>query len=103
MAKKEFDLTNGRILNKLLLIAGPVMATQVFQMAYNLIDMFFVGRISSDAVAATGSAACLFGYRLPFLLLVVWVQKSVCRKIKVKAIWQQQNDLQGMLYLSPLF
>ena len=54
--KKELDLTDGSILKKLLLIAGPIMATQVFQMAYNLIDMFFVGRISSYAVAATGAA-----------------------------------------------
>ena len=55
-SNQTLDLTEGSILTKLLLIAGPMMATQVFQMAYNLIDMFFVGRISSYAVAATGAA-----------------------------------------------
>lgn len=69
MAKKEFDLTNGSILNKLLLIAGPVMATQLFQMAYNLIDMFFVGRISSDAVAATGSAGMFIWLSVAFFVI----------------------------------
>jgi len=69
MEKKEYDLTNGSILNKLLLIAGPVIATQVFQMAYNLIDMFFVGRISSDAVAATGAAGMFVWLSMAFLIV----------------------------------
>ena len=30
--------------------------TQVFQMAYNLTDMFWLGRLSSDAVASSGTA-----------------------------------------------
>ena len=68
IAEKAYDLTSGSILNKLLLIAGPVMATQLFQMAYNLIDMFFVGRISSDAVAATGSAGIFFRG----IVLLIW-------------------------------
>jgi len=68
-AKHSYDLTNGSILNKLLLIAGPVMATQLFQMAYNLIDMFFVGRISSDAVAATGSAGMFIWLSVAFFII----------------------------------
>lgn len=54
--RKTYDLTQGSILNKLLLIALPVMGTQFIQMAYNLTDMFWLGRVSSDAVAASGSA-----------------------------------------------
>jgi len=69
MKSKELDLTNGSILNKLLLIAGPIMATQLFQMTYNLIDMFFVGRISSYAVAATGAAGMFMW--LAFSLILV--------------------------------
>ena len=57
MKKNQYDLTNGSILNKLLLIAIPVMATQAFHIIYSLIDMFFVSRISSDAVAAVGVAS----------------------------------------------
>jgi len=45
------------------------MATQIFQMAYNLIDMFFVGRISSDAVAATGSAGMFIWLSVAFFLI----------------------------------
>lgn len=71
MRKHQYDLTKGRILNKLLLIASPVMATQAFQMAYNLIDMFFVSRIASDAVAAIGSASLFI--LLSGLLMVIAV------------------------------
>ena len=64
-----YDLTNGSILNKLLLIAGPVMATQLFQMAYNLIDMFFVGRISDDSVAAIGAAGMFIWLSVAFFVI----------------------------------
>ena len=67
--KHQYDLTNGSILSKLFLIAGPVMATQAFQMAYNLIDMFFVSRISSDAVAATGSAGLFILLSVVFIII----------------------------------
>lgn len=55
-AKRKYDLTSGDILKKLLLVALPIMGTQLMQMAYNLVDMFFLGRVGSDAVAASGTA-----------------------------------------------
>ena len=69
MAKKEYDLTNGSILSKLLLIAGPVMATQFFQMAYNFIDVFYVGRISSDAVASVAAAGMFIWLSVAFFII----------------------------------
>ena len=53
---RKYNLTEGSIISKILLISLPVMATQFVQMAYNLTDMFWLGRLSSDAVAASGSA-----------------------------------------------
>ncbi len=55
-SKKRYDLTQGNILSKLLLISLPIMGTQLLQMAYNLTDMFWLGRLSSQAVAASGTA-----------------------------------------------
>ena len=69
MKNRGYDLTQGSILSKLLLIAAPVMATQLFQMAYNLIDMFFLGRISSDAVAAAGSAGMYIWLSVAFFII----------------------------------
>lgn len=54
--KQTNDLTQGGIVGRLLLVALPLMGTQLMQMAYNLTDMFWLGRLSSDAVAASGTA-----------------------------------------------
>ncbi len=56
LTKQKHDLTHGSIFGKLLLIALPIMGTQLLQMAYNLTDMFWLGRLSSQAVAASGTA-----------------------------------------------
>ena len=69
MSTKGIDLTQGNILKKLIAIAAPIMAMQVFQMAYNLIDMFFLGRISADAVAAAGSAGMFIWLSVAFFVI----------------------------------
>jgi len=52
------DLTQGGIFRKILLVAMPIMGTQLLQMTYNLTDMFWLGRMedSVGAVAASGLA-----------------------------------------------
>jgi len=42
-------------------MAMPIMATSFMQMAFNLADMFWLGRISPAAVAAAGTAGLFFG------------------------------------------
>lgn len=54
--KKNVDLLQGPILTSLTKLALPIMATSLVQMAYNLTDMAWVGRIGSQAVAAVGTA-----------------------------------------------
>ena len=56
MASNTYDLTRGGILKKLLMVAIPIMGTQLMQMVYNLTDMFWLGRVEDSvmAVAASG-------------------------------------------------
>ena len=54
--KKHVDLLKGPVLSSLTRLAIPIMATSLIQMAYNLTDMIWIGRIGSDAVAAVGAA-----------------------------------------------
>lgn len=54
--KNNVDLLNGNIAKSLSTLAIPIMATSLVQMAYNMIDMIWIGRIGSDAVAAVGAA-----------------------------------------------
>lgn len=54
--QKNIDLLNGPVLPSLTRLAVPIMATSLIQMAYNLTDMIWIGRIGSSAVAAVGAA-----------------------------------------------
>jgi len=54
--RKQIDLLEGPIFSSLTGLALPIMATSLVQMAYNLTDMAWIGRVGSQAVAAVGSA-----------------------------------------------
>lgn len=54
--QKNIDLLSGPVLPSLTGLAIPIMATSLIQMAYNLTDMIWIGRIGSNAVAAVGAA-----------------------------------------------
>ena len=53
---QKVDLLNGRIVPSLMRLSLPIMGTSLVQMAYNLTDMIWIGRLSADAVAAVGAA-----------------------------------------------
>lgn len=53
------NLTSGPILKQLFTLAMPIMATSFIQMAYSLTDMAWLGRLSSEAVAAVGAVGIL--------------------------------------------
>ncbi len=53
---KNLILTEGNIRITLIKLAMPIMGTSFIQMAYNLTDIMWLGRLSTNAVAATGTA-----------------------------------------------
>jgi putative MATE family efflux protein len=50
--RKRVDMTTGTIAPKLLYLAYPLVLGNLLQTFYNLADMFWVGRVSADAVGA---------------------------------------------------
>ena len=58
---KKIDLTKGKVINVLTVLALPIMATSLLQFTYNLIDMLWVGALGSDAVASVGSSSFFVG------------------------------------------
>ena len=50
------NLLQGNILKALVSLSLPIMATSLLQMAYNMTDMIWVGRVGSNSVAAVGAA-----------------------------------------------
>jgi len=61
--RKIYNLTEGSILKKLLIVALPVLLTTITQMAYNFTDMFWIGRVDNigmmegEAITAIGTAS----------------------------------------------
>ena len=52
----SLNLLEGNILKNLLLLSAPLMLTSFINMAYNMTDTAWLGRLGTDAVAATGAA-----------------------------------------------
>ena len=67
--KDRLDLTSGSISDKLIKLALPIMGTSFIQMAYNLTDMMWVGRVGSNAVAAVGTAGFYPWLAMAFIMI----------------------------------
>ena len=68
MDTKKYDLTQGGILQKLFLVAAPLIGTQFLQMAYNLTDLFWLGHLSAEAVASAATAGMYMWLSMAFLI-----------------------------------
>ncbi|WP_288171747.1 MATE family efflux transporter, partial [Porphyromonas sp. CAG:1061] len=68
------DLTRGPIGPHLVHLALPILGTSFIQMLYSFTDMAWVGRLSSEAVAATGAAS-----------VFTWIASSLSMLNKVAA------------------
>lgn len=69
--KKKLDLTQGNIFPTLLKLAIPIMGTSFVQMAYNMTDMMWLGRldIKGNAVAAAGTVGFLLWFGMSVMLV----------------------------------
>lgn len=56
IVSKSVNLLDGSIVGSLSRLAFPIMGASLIQMGYNLIDMIWIGRLGSGAVAAVGAA-----------------------------------------------
>ncbi|MCK1915155.1 MATE family efflux transporter [Clostridioides difficile] len=67
--KDRLNLTEGRITEKLLKLSLPIMGTSFIQMGYNMIDMIWVGKAGSKAVAAVGTAVFFPWLAMAFIMI----------------------------------
>lgn len=68
---KKTDLTKGNVLKVLTALALPIMGGSLLQFAYNLVDMLWVGRLGTDAVASIGSSSFFIGLGYSINAMVV--------------------------------
>ena len=76
--QEELDLTEGGIAKPLFVLAIPIVITNLFQTAYNLADTFWVGRYSTDALAAIS-----FAFPMVFLLISMGMGLSVAGSVLI--------------------
>ena len=85
---KKVNLTEGKVLSVITTLALPIMGSSFLQFASNLIDMIWVGKLGSGAVASIGSASFFvgLGYSINSLVVIgtgIKVSHSVGEKDEV--------------------
>lgn len=64
------DLTEGKIAATLLKLSLPIIATNFIQTTYGMVDMIWVGKLGSEAVAAVGTASFFINLSLAIFSMV---------------------------------
>lgn len=105
---QRIDLTTGSITGKLVRLAIPIMGVSFMQMAYNLIDLAWIGRIGSNAVAAVGTAGFYTWLAMAFITISklgaeIKVAQSIGQGDYKKAKAYVVTSLQINLVLAILF
>ncbi len=106
--KNRINLLEGNIFTSLTKLAIPIMATSLIQMAYNMTDMIWIGRVGSDAVAAVGAAGMFMWLSQGFITLCraggqVKVGQSLGSKDIKEATAYARNALQLCIILAILY
>ena len=66
---KDVDMTSGSIFRHIILFALPLLAGNVFQQLYNMVDTWVVGRfVSNEAYAAVGSVGPIVNMLVGFFM-----------------------------------
>ncbi|MBI2992617.1 MAG: MATE family efflux transporter [Gammaproteobacteria bacterium] len=78
LEKRTRQITEGPIVRSLLVIAGPIVFTNILHSAYQLVDMFWVGRLGADGLAAV--SVC---YPIIFFLMSAGLGLSIAGSVFV--------------------
>ena len=102
------NLTDGPITSQIVRLTLPILGTSFVQMAYNLTDMLWLGRVGSDAVAAVGIASYISWLGVSLMLIgriaaEVGVSQSLGAKDKVKAESYAVNAITIVLLMSGIY
>ncbi|WP_330594504.1 MATE family efflux transporter [Variimorphobacter saccharofermentans] len=108
MMEKTAHLTEGSIAKTLFKLALPIMGTSFVQMSYSLIDMLWVGRIGTGAVAAVGTAGFYTWLANAFILIPkigaeVGVAQATGQKDMVEVKKHVKHSIQMGIFLALIY
>lgn len=99
--EKRIDLTEGHILSKLVKLSLPIMGTSFIQMAYNMTDMIWIGRVGSEAVAAVGTAGFFTWLAMAFVMISkIGAEIKVAQSIGKQDMKSTRSYIQGALQIN---
>jgi len=97
------DLTQGRILRNIWYLALPMMLANLLQDAFNLVDMYFVGKLSPSAIAAVSMSGIILGLIMTAVMgISLGTIALVSRAVGEKDI-DKANEVVGQSLLLGLF
>ena len=91
---KTYDLTEGNIPKKLFFLSVPIMSVMFMQCAFNIVDMFWLGKLGAESVAAVGSAGFYPWLAQAFILLT-----RVGGEVRVAQSIGDKNDEKAKTYV----
>lgn len=105
---KAINLTEGSIFKALIKLAMPIIGTSFVQMAYNMTDMIWVGRVGAEAVASVGTAGFFTWLAMAIILIPkigaeVGVSQSIGRNDIDKAKKYIEHSIQMIIFLAILY
>ena len=77
-SQEELDITNGSIGKSLFFLSLPIVITNLLQVAYNLADTFWLGRYSTEALAAIS-----LGFPMVYLFISLGMGLTVAGSVLV--------------------
>ena len=75
---RSVNVTDGALFKPLLILSAPIVLAQLLQVAYNLADTWWVGRLGPDAVAALG-----YAWAIIFLMVSIGIGITVAGTVLV--------------------
>ncbi|QQY79981.1 putative MATE family efflux protein [Keratinibaculum paraultunense] len=98
---REVKLTEGSISRSMIKLALPIIANSFVQMAYNFMDMIWLGRVGTKAVAAAGTAGFFTWIGAAILLIPkVGAEVGVAQSYGKNDMKKVKNYISNTLQLS---
>ena len=105
---KQRNLTEGAILRHLLALSLPIIASSFMQMAYTMANIFWVGRLSADDIAAVSGVGYIIWFGFSFSLvskigIEVMLSQSLGKERPQRIPYYVASALQLSGYFSIIF
>lgn len=97
-------LLKGKITKALITLALPIMGTAFMQMANQIVDMIWIGRLGSDSVASVGTAGFFVWLSMSIIALVqVGTEVKIAQKLGAGQVSQAKQFAGTALYMAAVF